>query len=83
METCEEEALQTMLHLPGLRTYLLKLNLMLSDGLTQTVEDKKPRAGGPLIDRANKIIAELGFLFHDSVYAVVSTLSSSVLRLCR
>ena len=78
MDTYGKKALRTKIHLPGLRTYLPKLNLMLSDRLAQTIEDQETRAGGPLIDRANKVIAELRFLFHDSVYAVVSTLPLSL-----
>ena len=75
MDTYGKKALRTKIHLPGLRTYLLKLNLMLSDGLPQTVEDQETRAGGSLIDRANKVITELRFPVHHRVYAVVSTLS--------
>jgi hypothetical protein len=50
-------------YLPWMRVNLAKFHLMGCDGFTITVEDQKPRAGRPLIDRPDEHLGGLhGFL---------------------
>lgn len=46
-------------HLPRMWVDLVKLDLMRGDGFTITIEDQKPGASCPLIDRPNEHLGGL------------------------